>query len=185
MADGVVKQTISVTTTVNDRSRIIALNSNLIGREFWLELLPGASGKTQLFNWNLQVTREPCAIAFYDSYESDFGVSGIWKWIKQGWVEYHSTDTIIFTVLVDGGNQFFTITLPAHPVVRDVERWYFPAIDPSRQFLNKSRKYRIQITATTGTFKMYSDSILEFTTIGDGQRLKKYNLSERNQLPVG
>lgn len=184
VADGAVKQTIIVNTTSNDRSRIIALNSNEIGREWNLEIRPGPSGKSQLFTWNLDVIREPCSVDFYDSYEQDLGAGGIFKWIKQAWVEYQSDGPLMVKVFVDGGNLFFTQTLPAHPVARDVERWYFPAIDPTNQFLNKSKKFRFQVIATTGKFKLYADSIMEFTTIGDGQRLRQFNLTERNQLPV-
>jgi hypothetical protein len=181
-ADGKLQQGgIQVTTNVNDRSRVIALNPSLIGREWYLGIVPGVGGKTQLFRWDLSVVKEPPAVSQYTSYESDFGYVGF-KFSKQVWLEYQSANPIIFSIYVDGGNLLCGVNLPAHPISRDMERFYLPVIDASGEFLNKSKTYNVNVVATIGTFKMYSSSCIEWFPLGAGQRLQKFALSENLQL---
>lgn len=182
-ADGAnVGSPISITTTALDRRRVIALSSDLIGRNFRLVNTPGSNGKFQLFNWTLDVVREPCAVEYYDSYETDFGYDG-YKFIKQAWIWYQCSGGIQLNVYVDGFTLFYSVSLPAQSV-RDVYRMYFPAINSS--VLNKSKHYRVQLTAIGSAFKLYSGTMLEWGAFGTDQRTsyQQFPLTAEQQLPV-
>ncbi len=172
---------ISITTTPTDRRRVIALSSELIGRNFRLLNTPGSGGSFQLFNWTLDVVREPCAVLYYDSYETDFGYDG-YKFLKQAWFWYASGATITLTVYVDGFTQFYQTTLPQHSA-RDVYRMYFPTIVGST--LNKSKHYRVQLSSSA-TFKLYAGSVIEWGAFGGDQRkaYQQFHMTAEQVLPV-
>lgn len=172
---------ISITTTEIDRRRVIALSSELIGRNFRLLNTPGSGGSFQLFNWTLDVVREPCAVLYYDSYETDFGYDG-YKFIKQMWLWYQSQGAMQMTIYVDGFTEFYQVSLPEQQY-RDVLRMYFPAINSS--VLNKSKHYRIQITSSN-PFKLYAGSVIEWGAFGADQRAayQQFPLTAEQQLPV-
>ncbi len=164
VADGAVMQTFSVTTTQQDRYRELPFNSNLIGKLWKLELAPGTNGYAQIYDARLDYVREPCAVNYYDSYESNLGTN-LWKFLKQGRIHYQCPSTITLTFFRDGGQTFYSVVLPAHPT-RDVYRFYYPAINGGA--LNKSVIYRIQMTSAS-SFKLYADSNIEFGVFGGDQ----------------
>lgn len=171
---------LSITTTSLDRRRVIAFGSDLIGRNFRLVNTPGSGGKFQLFNWNIDVVREPCSILLYDSYETDFGYDG-YKFIKQGWFWFQG-GAMQMTIYVDGFTQFLNISIGPN-TYRDVTRIYFPAINGG--VLNKSKHYRIQLSADN-PFKLYAGSVIEWGAFGADQRTayQQFPLTAEQVLPV-
>jgi hypothetical protein len=182
VGDGKVLQVLSVTTSVNDRSRVIAMNSGLQAREWWLELAPGIGGKSQLFDWSIDYIKEPCAVARVDTRNQDLGTFAF-KWLRQCWLSYVSASPLTMQIWTDG-QLFWTQNLPAQPT-RTMYRFYLPAISLDGLTLNKGKVYQFIIAATFGTLQLYSDSVIEYGVIGQGQRMNRYNISEQAQLPVG
>lgn len=164
VADGNTVQTFTVTTTQSDRYRELPFNSDLIGKLWKLETTPGSGGYAQIYTATLDFVREPCAVNYYDSYESNLGYAG-WKALKQARIHYQCPNPITMTFFRDNGQTFYSVTLPAQPY-RDVFRFYFPAI--SGGILNKSVIYRIQMTSSSA-FKLYADSQVEFMQFGADQ----------------
>ena len=155
---------IPVTTTSNDRRRILSLPSNLIGRIWRVVLTPGTGGKAQLFSVEADVIREPCALTEWDSYETGFGFDGF-KIIYQVWVEYVCASTVTMNIITDTGTLAFTLPAQAQ---RSLYRFYVPVSVGA--VLNKSKIYRIQLTSASA-FKLYTDSSrFEVMPIGTDQR---------------
>lgn len=180
-ADGNTMQTFTVTATENARDVVLPCNSNLIGRLWRILLSPGTNGATQLFGWKLDYVKEPCAVAYMDTYEQDFGVPN-WKFMKAMWLRYTSTAAITLFFYVEDATLFYSLTLPQSST-REYQKFYFPSINGG--VLNKSRTYRI-LVSSSGTFKMYADSIVEYEVFGEDQiRSFKINPSSAElQLPV-
>jgi hypothetical protein len=116
-----------------------------------------------------------------DTYEQDFGFPG-WKFMKTMWLRYTSTAGITVNFYVEGDSFFYSITLPQNST-REYQKFYFPSNNGG--VLNKSRTYRITV-ASSGTFKIYADSIIEFEAFGEDQiQAFKINPSSPElQLPV-
>ena len=163
-ADGNTMQVFSVTSSISASDVVLPCNSNLIGKQWRLTLSPGTGGQTQLFDWGLDYVREPCAVAYFDSYENDFGYPG-WKAMKQVFLWYTAPSPITLTFFVDNDLQFYQITLPAQ-AHRDINRFYLPASNGG--VLNKSKQYRLQISSAN-SFKIYSGSLIEFIQFGADQ----------------
>ena len=115
---------ITVATTLNDRARILTLESDLISKNTRLVLTPSDGGYAQYFKHSFDFWKEPYAVTHWDSYEFNFGYNG-YNFVKQVWLEYTSPDPIVITFYVDDEVKFYSVTLPAHPY-RDIERFYLP-----------------------------------------------------------
>jgi hypothetical protein len=181
LADGSTVQSFPVTTTQQQRYVILACNSNLIGVLWKLELTPGTGGATQLYAASLDYLTEPCAVNYVDTYEQDFGYTGF-KFIKQIWVHYTSTAIVTLSIYVQGDTLFYQYTLPAQST-RDIVRFYLPAINGG--VLNKSKTYRATLSST-GTFKLYADSRIDYGMFGRDQMaaFAITSVNPETQLPV-
>lgn len=157
MGDGVILNSFTVNTTLDDWERILPVTTNpdVIARLYKLLNSAGGGGKAQLFDWSMDFVREPCAVRIYDTFELDFGFSG-WKYIYQGWFDYFSTANISMTITTDTGATFFTATLPSHTTFRDSARIYFPVVSGS--VFNKAQIYRFKFTSSQ-VFKLYGMTI--------------------------
>ena len=137
----------TVTTTLNDRARILTLESDLITKNTRLVMTPAAGGYSQYFKHSFDFWKEPLAVTHWDSYEFNFGYNG-YNFVKQAWLEYTCLNPILVTFFGDYGEEFYSITLPAHPQ-RDIERFYLPDytvdVDDQSIILNKSKRKRITI----------------------------------------
>ena len=159
-ADGVTKQTYSVTTTANDRVRILSCDSDIadtyiIGREFRLKFTPGGGGKAQYFSHAFEKAYEPCPAWHWDSFEQTFGSAG-YRYIKQIWLNYRG-GALTLKVYRDDGTLLYSKSLPAHQQ-RTTERFYLPAVNGG--VLNKSKGHRIVIDSASqaAPFYLYRDS---------------------------
>jgi hypothetical protein len=144
--DGNLGSPITVTTTLDDRARILTLESDLISKNTRLVMTPAAGGYSQYFKHSFDFWKEPLAVTHWDSYEFNFGYNG-YNFVKQAWLEYTCPNPILVTFYGDYGEVFYSITLPAHPE-RDIERFYLPdAVDLGGgvMSLNKSKRKRITI----------------------------------------
>lgn len=170
---------IVVTTTSNDKTRILTVPSDIIGREFRIVPTPGSGGKAQIFNVEYDVIREPCARSRFDSYELSFGTQS-WKFIKQMWIDYTGAGALTVSVYVEDDILFYSKVLPIH-AHRDVERFFLP--DAVSSVYNKSRKYRIVITSPS-VFKLYLEtSRIEWLDMSGDRRAsyQQFHLSESTQ----
>lgn len=167
--DGEIKQTEAVTTTIDDRHRILTMDPDIIGKLFRLTLVPGTGGKTQLFKHKFNWIAEPCAVTFWSSYELAFNYNG-YKFIKQLFVEYRCNVGVTMKVYTDNKTLFFEKELPRHER-RDVERFYLPAINAT--VLNKSKVYLFELISCDECqpFYLYHDSTrAEWMPWNAGQR---------------
>ncbi len=184
MVDGTLTQSFSVTSSANDRVRILTPNSDIVGRLFWLQLAPGGGGKTQVFGAvKYDVIREPCAVTRWDSYETGWGIPGF-RILRQIWLHYICAASVTFSIYRDGGTLFLQKTLPAH-TRRDVERFFLPDINGAA--LNKSKIHRFVVTSAS-PFKLYEDlSKLEVIPLGVDQRqvATAIPLSHRTKIMTG
>lgn len=114
----------TITTTLDDRARILTLESDLISKNTRLVMTPVPGGYSQYFKHSFDFWKEPLAVTHWDSYEFNFGYNG-YNFVKQAWLEYTSPQPIIVTFYGDDGVEFYSLTLPAHPQ-RDIERFYLP-----------------------------------------------------------
>ena len=143
---------ISVVTTLNDRARILTLQSDLISKNTRLVFTPSPGGYSQYFKHSFDFWKEPMAVTHWDSYEFNFGYNG-YNFVKQVWLEYTCPNPILLTFFGDYGEPFYQITLPAHPQ-RDIERFYLPAStvdDDGETSLNKSKRKRFTIDVVQST----------------------------------
>ncbi len=154
--DGTVQYEFSMSTTLNDKSRMITMPSRpdeLIGKLWRLIFTPGAGGKAQYFTHNFNHIIEPCRVYHDSSFEQNAGSNGR-KLMKRVWVEYTSYETLTVTVYTDNRQLFYQKVLPAHPY-RDVETFLLPAVNNG--VLNKSYIYALDFDSCD-TFKLYKDS---------------------------
>jgi hypothetical protein len=174
-------QTFIVNTTYTTRRIFVACNSNLIGSLWRLVFSPGAGQLAQLWDWSLDYVREPAAVTFIDSYETDMGFPG-WKWIKEVWLSYACASTVTFTILVENAVQFFTIVLPAH-ANRDEEHFFLPAAVGA--VLNKSRRYRFQLSSAS-PIRLYANSSISWLPwLAEQQAgFQHFSLTPEQQLAV-
>ena len=172
-------ETFSVTTTYTTRQVVLPCNPNLIGKSWRLLLTPGNGGKSKLWSWGLDVLKEPAAVNFWTSYESNLGFDGF-KFIKDVWLNYQSTQTITFTIVSDTGT--FSITLPAH-AGRTTEHFNLPAVWGAG--LDKSVIYKTTITSS-GNFKIYANSQINWIPWNaDNQAgFQHFMISTEQQLAV-
>jgi len=180
--DGVSVYSFQITTTINNRARVITMPENLIGRRFRLLFTPGSSNRFQVFDYKFEALREPCPITDFRSYEQNFGYIG-WKFVKTGWLQYLSAVPITFNLFTDGG-LFYSITLPAQ-ATRATQKWYFPAINGG--VLNKSKIYTIEVLSSDGVtpFKLYAGSSgMEHIIIGADIRTG-YLQTILETMPIG
>jgi hypothetical protein len=135
----------TVTTTLNDRARILTLESDLISKNTRLVMTPATGGYSQYFKHSFDFWKEPLAVTHWDSYEFNFGYNG-YNFVKQAWLEYTCANPILVTFYGDYGELFYSITLPAHQQ-RDIERFYLPdyTMVAGKHSLNKSKRKRITI----------------------------------------
>jgi hypothetical protein len=175
--DGVVTSTFYMATTRNDKIRTFSFlsdtdNTYTMGRQVRLLTSVASGGKTQLYNYNFDFTREPCPATFWDSFEQFFGSNGF-KYMKQAWVEYRSTGQITVRFYRDGGQLFYEKTLPQQ-TQRGVQRFFLP--ESNTNIVNKSHSYRITIEAEpTSHFYMYRDSSRIETMLLSGDTRACYN----------
>ena len=165
---------LTVTTTLNDRVRVLTMESNLLALNTRLVLTPTPGSYSQYFKHSFDYWKEPMEVSHWDSYEFNFGYDG-YNFVKQVWLEYTCPSEILVTFYGDYGALFYSVTLPAHPQ-RDIERFYLPAYVtlPSGVIsLNKSKRKRFTIDAVTSpnVFKLYEDgSRIEWMACGSDQR---------------
>jgi hypothetical protein len=174
-------QVFSVNTTYTSRRVILPCNSNLSGTQWRLLLTPGTNGLAKLWDWTVENVKEPAAVTIWDSYEQTFGVK-FWKFVFQGWWMYTCASQITVTILSDTGT--FTATLPAH-ATRAVERFLLPSVWGSGY--NKSKTYRVQITAATPLAFYTEGSGLEWIECGGDRHagLRQMNFNELMGLGEG
>lgn len=185
--DGQTAYTFTVTSTFQDRGRIITLPSslngltaplNMIGREYRLVPTPGAGGKFQLFSKLVQFEKEPCAVTHWDSYEQVFGFNG-WKYIKQIWLEYLCNVSTVFSIYTDNNQLFWQQVMPAQ-TARAVQRFYLPTTNipagGTASILNKSKVYRFMFDSSdkATAFKLYRDGSRCETRQLDGDQRSGY-----------
>jgi hypothetical protein len=159
-ADGVTKQSYSITTTTNDRVRMLSCASDIadtyiIGKQFRLKFTPGNGGKAQYFAHSFERTQEPCAATHWDSFEQTFGSVG-YRYIRQIWCEYRG-GAVTLSLYTDTGGLIYQKQLPAH-TQRTTERFYLPPKTAS--VLNKAKGHRIVMDAVNSAapFYLYRDS---------------------------
>lgn len=158
--------TTTFTTTYQNRNVTISMPSNLIGRMVRFLLIPGSGGQTNYYKHKWNYSKEPPALTSWDSLEFSFGYDG-YSFLKQFWLMYECPTSIVVTFYSDDDQQFYQVTLPAHPQ-REVERGYFPAYVGS--VLNKSKTHRFTIISS-GLNKLYKESSrLEWLACGSDQR---------------
>ena len=175
-----VVQTFTVNTTYTTRKVVLACNAGMIGTQWRLLLTPGSGGLSQLWNWQMDVVKEPPAVTEWTSNPQGFGYRGF-KLIKQVWLDYQCVSPMTWTMVSDTGT--FSITLPAHPV-RAVERFYPPSVWGSG--LNKSKLYTFSFAATDPLMLWADVSGIEWLAIGSDRRAeyKQIQLSELMQMPI-
>jgi hypothetical protein len=165
-------------TNSTDRTRILTVNSDTIGKMFRLVPHPGSGGKAQIFNVTYDAIREPCYLTSWDSYEMVFGFAG-YKFIKQVWVEYVCAGTIVVSIYRDNGQLFYQKQLPAH-AQRNVENFLVPDKNPTTGALNTSKVNRVVISSsdTSKPFKMYKDGtrIENMSRTGDQRQAYKQHV---------
>jgi hypothetical protein len=184
--DGVAVQSWTVNTNTNDRRVFLSAmnNTEINGKLYRLLLSAGTGGKSQLFgepNW--QVIKDSCDWVFWSSYEQAFGSVGF-TIIKQTWVDYKSTGSIVVKFYNEDGTLFYSKTLPPHSS-RDVERFNLPSV--SGGVNNKSRKHTITIeTASINeTMKLYRDSSrLMILNLSSDQRQGYYQVITYSSMPI-
>jgi hypothetical protein len=162
-SDGVTQQTFSVNTTYTNRRIVLACNPELSGLMWRLLLTPGTGGRAQLWDWTLDIVKEPPAVTQWTSYQQSFGYSAF-KLLKQLWIEYVSAVPINVTFVSSTGT--LVVPFPAHPT-RSIERYLFPSVFGSG--LNKSVMFDISIASSDGatTFSLYGDpSGIEWLPLG-------------------
>lgn len=164
--DGVESGPFPITTTYQDRNRIIAMPSDLIGRMVRLRLVPGTNGKTNWFSNSWSVSKEPASLTFWDSDELTFGWNG-YNFVKQLWLELICSSPVVFTMYVDNDQLFYTLTIPAQ-AHRNVFRAYLPAAVGAA--LNKSKTKRFTLSSNSA-FRFYGQgSKFEWLPCGSDQR---------------
>jgi hypothetical protein len=148
--NGVV-QIFAMTSSYTTRRAIFPCNPNLIGMMWRLLLDPyTAIGKAKLWDWSMEVIKEPAAVTQWSSYLVTLGYVGF-KIIRQIWLSYQGASSVNFTVTSDTGT--YTVVLPAH-ATRSVERFLLPSVFGSG--LNKSKTYVISWVSSSPA-KVYSD----------------------------
>lgn len=153
--------TFQVNTTYTNRRVVLPCPPDLIGKQ-WRIVLPNAVSTTifKLWDWALDSVKEPAAVTQWDSYEQNLGYK-FFKFVKQGWWMYQCASPLTLSITSDTGT--FTVVLPAH-ATRSEERFLLPTIFGAG--LNKSKLYRVRLSAAT-PFKFYlAGSGLEFLPIG-------------------
>ncbi len=154
--DGVRQYNFSMTTTDDDKSRMITMPSRpdeLIGKLFRLIFTPGPGGKAQYFKHHWERVVEPPRVFHISSFQQNAGSNGR-KLCKRVWAEYTSYEELTVSIYTDNNTFFYSKVLPAHPS-RDVETFLLPAANGS--VLNKSYLYTIDFDSCD-TFKLYKDS---------------------------
>lgn len=163
-----------ITTTYNDRKRIVTFPSNMafvpplsiIGKMVRLRFAPGPNGRTNWYKCDWDFLKEPPAVLYFDSFEFSFNWDG-YNFVKQIWMCYTCQSPITFNLYVDDSVLFWTQTLPAQPT-RDVTRFYLPSVNAA--VLNKSKVKRFTMAAATA-FKVYGmSSRMEWLPCGSDQR---------------
>ena len=191
-------QTFPVTTTYENRRVVLPCNSNLIGKMWRLLLAPegyegvevngsliscgddisvngstpqsSSTGLAQLWNWTMEVVKEPPEVSHWDSYQIALGYAA-WKYMKQAFLEYQCAGEITVQFVSDTG--VYSVTLPAHPT-RSSERFYLPVVWGNG--LNKSKLYEMIVDSVTAVdpFKLYAEaSWVEWIPLG-GDRHAAY-----------
>jgi hypothetical protein len=157
--DGAIHFSTFVTTTLNDKSRLITLPSRpneLSGLLFRLIFTPGVGGKASYFKHNFTHLILPLWLTHLSSFEQAFGDNG-YHLAKQVFVDYICAGSLLVSLYTDNRQLFYQKTLPPH-TGRDVERFYLPALNNG--VLNKSRKYAIDFDAVdvTKPFQIFKDA---------------------------
>ena len=165
---GVVFQTWTVTTTLNDRIRVLTVTNENLFRQARLVFIPGPGGMAQVFNWTGEIIKEPPYVTYWSSYEQDFGILG-WRWIRKAWIDYYGTGGLTVQFYREDRVLFYSVNLPAHSN-RDEETFYLPPGISAA--LNKSRLHSVDTIPADGTtpFKLYPNTQLEIVPIGSDQR---------------
>ena len=172
-------QTFPVATTYETRRVVLPCNSNLIGKMWRLLLTPGTSGWSQVWDWSMEVLKEPAAVTQWDSYELTFG-SKFFKFVKQGWFLYTCSAPVTLTITSDTGA--YPVTLPAH-TTRAEERFYLPVVWGAG--LNKSKTYRVQLVSAS-PFKFYQEgSGFEFLVLGSDRHEAYQQMTFSEMMTLG
>ena len=118
----------------------------------------------------------------FDSYEQTLGYK-FWKLQKQLWLKYACAGLVNVTLTTDTGS--YSFQLPVH-LTRATERVLLPSVFGSG--LNKTKTWRLQITAFQSPFKFYQQgSGLEFLPLGSDRHAcyKEMTISEMMTLGEG
>ena len=161
--NGTVQTFSSVTTSYTTRRVVLPMNSNLIGKMWRLVNSPGSNGKAKLWEWGMDVVKEPAAVNYWDSYQQTLGYAP-WKVLIQIFLEYQCAGQVTLQIVSDTGT--FSITLPAH-ATRASERFLLPTVFGAG--LNKSKIYEFILNSVTSTspFKVYAESWIEWVPQGE------------------
>jgi hypothetical protein len=169
-ADGNLIFTLPITTTNVDRNRIVSLPlPSQEARMVRFLLTAGVGGFIKYFKHTWEFAKEPASITSFDSLQFNFEYDG-YSFLKQAWIMYQCNSPITINFYSDNGALFYTLTLPSQPYpLRDVQRFYFPAVNAG--VLNKSKRHQFTITSPSSGFKFYLDgSRLEWMPCGADQR---------------
>lgn len=160
-------QTFTVNTSYTNRAVSLACNPNLSGTLWRLILTPSTGGRAQLWNWALDIVKEPPEMTSWSSYGQAFGYHG-WKFSKQIWLDYVCAGQVRLTLTSDTGT--LVQVLPAHPT-RAVERYLLPAVWGAG--LNKTKLLGVQLESVDSDhpFRLYAEaSAIEWIPCGADRR---------------
>lgn len=161
--DGEQKYTFPITTSLTDRSRVIAVPSGIMGYRFRLSVPPG-TGMFQVFSVRYACLREPAAVTHWDTY--DLTVSQSETIIKKLWIKYVAPDPVSLSVFVDH-RKLSEYLLPAS-AVPSVRMFLLPSRNNGA--VNRGRIIRL-VADSVSPFKIYSDgSALEFLPLAGSER---------------
>ena len=182
-SDGGIQQTFTVNTTYVDRRRVLACNPNLSGMMWRPLFTPGPGGLAQVWSWTMDTVKEPPSLTIWTSYQQSLGYPA-YKFLKQLWLEYVCSTTVIVTFVSDTGT--LTFTLPPH-ATRASERYLFPTVWGSG--LNKSKLYDVTIASSDGVagVSLYGDaSDIEWISCGADRHAayQQTKLSSFMQIPL-
>ena len=144
-------QTFTMTSTYTTRRAIFPCNANLVGLMWRLLLTPFTTGKAKLWDWSMEVIKEPAAVTQWSSYLVNLGYKGF-KIMRQIWLTYQCASPLSVTVTSDTGA--YVVVLPTH-AVRATERLLLPSVFGNG--LNKSKNYSLSWVSASPV-KVYSDN---------------------------
>jgi hypothetical protein len=98
--DGVISETISVTTTTGRELLILSLAADTIGKICRLTFNSPGSNDFLYYTHDFEFLKDPLDATRWDTYELDFGYSR-WKYIRRLWIAAQGASAITLDVFID------------------------------------------------------------------------------------